>query len=190
MTDGTQFHADENRLIGFYSGVISDNRGRRLADIQSWGFDALERTHDYIQWLFPLLTHSPVNPSAPVLDSEVIEAFRSRQDLRDALVRSLETMLRFYGFRLDGSCDEPDVRRSEQFEARAANWMTPGNHNHLRITRILACLRTLGLSRHSKAFFRALQEVYAGETQAKSRAISEESFAFWKSAAGAGKPER
>jgi hypothetical protein len=189
MTDAAGGSGAESKLVAFYSGVISDNRGRRLANLQSWGFDELEHTHDYIQWLFPLRKHSPVNPSAPVLDCEVIAAFRSRQDLKDAVVRSLETMLHFYGFNLDCSGDEPKVRCSEQFEIRASNWMTPGNHNHLRITRILACLRMLGFGRHAEAFYRALQEVYWSEAQAKSRAISEESFAFWKSAAGLGKPD-
>ena len=190
MTDDAGVCGDESKLVGFYSGAISDNRGRRLTAIQSWGFDDLEHTHDYIQWLFPLRKPSPVNPTAPVLDSEVIAAFRHRQDLRHAFVRSLETMLHFYDFKLDGSDHEPNVRCSEQFEARAANWMTPGNHNHLRIARILACLRMLGFSSHAKAFFRALQEVYWSETQARSRAISDESFSFWKSAAGLGEPNR
>ena len=187
MTDDSGACGDESKLVGYYLGLISDNRGRRLADIQAWGFDELEHTHDYIQWLFPLRKHSPVNPSAPVLDTVVIAAFRSRQDLRDAFVRSLETMFRFYGFKLDGSGYEPKVGIAEHFEARAANWMTPGNHNHLRITRILACMRAIGFSRHAVAFFRALQEVYWSEAQARSRAISEESFSFWKSAAGLGK---
>lgn len=186
----TRLPGDESKLIGFYSGAISDDRGRRLADIHCWSFDELEDTHDYIQWLFPLRKHSPVNPSAPVLDSEVIAAFRSRQDLQDAVVRSLETMLRFYGFELERSGDEPRVRCSRQFEARASNWMAPGNHNHLRITRILTCLRTLGLSKHAKALFRALQEVYWSETQNKSHAITAESYSFWKSAAGLDKLDR
>ena len=190
MTDAARDFGDESKLIGFYSGLISDNRGRRLADIHAWGFVELENTHDYIQWLFPLRKHSHVNLSAPVLDTVVIAAFRSRQDLRDAFVRSLETMLRFYGFKLEGSGDEPEVRCSEQFEARVTNWMTAGNHNHLRITRILACTRTIGFSRHAVAFFRALQEVYWSEAQARSHGISEESFSFWKSAAGLGKPDR
>jgi len=190
MTDAATASDDENKLVGFYSGVISDNHGRRLADIQAWGFDELEHTHDYIQWLFPLRKHSPVNPSAPMLNAEVIAAFRSRQDLREAFVRSLETMLRFYGFKLEGLGDEPEVRCSDQFEARASTWMTPGNHNHLRITRILACVRAIGFRRHAEALFRALQEVYWGEAQAKSHAISQESFSFWKNAAGLGKPER
>lgn len=183
ITDDFEVCGDESTLVGFYSGAIPDARGRRLAVIQSWGFDELEDTHDYIQWLFPLRTRSPVNPSAPILDSEVIAAFRSRRDLQDALLRSLETMLRFYGFELDCSGDLPNVRCSKQFDARASNWMTPGKHNHLRITRILACLQTLGFSSHAEAVFRALQEVYWSKTQAKSQAISEESFSFWKSAA-------
>jgi hypothetical protein len=190
MTDDDAACGEESNLVGFYSGVIADNRGRRLADIQAWSFDELEHTHDYIQWMFPLRKHSPVNPSAPVLDAEAIAAFRSRQDLRNAFVRSVETMLRFYGFELDGSGDEPKVHCSEQFESRASNWMTPGNHNHLRMTRILACMRTIGFSRHAEAFFRALQEVYWSEAQARIHAISEESFSFWKSAAGMGKPDR
>ena len=189
MTE-TQVCADECRLVAFYSGASPDDRGRRLADIQAWGFDELEHTHDYIQWLFPLRKRSPFNPSAPVLDAEAVAAFRSRQDLRDAFVRSLATMLHFYGFKLDGPGDEPEVRCSEQFEARVTNWMTAGNHNHLRITRILACTRTIGFSRHAVAFFRALQEVYWSEAQARSHGISEESFSFWKSAAGLGKPDR
>lgn len=107
MTNATQVGGEKSKLIGFYSGATSDDQGRRLADIQAWGFDEIEHTHDYIQWMFPLRKHSSVNPSAPVLDAKVIAAFRSRQDLRDAFVRSLETMLRFYGFELDGSGDEP-----------------------------------------------------------------------------------
>lgn len=190
MTDVDTACGEENSLLGFCSGVISDNRGRRLADIQAWGFEELEHTHDCIQWMVPLRKHSPVNPSAPVLDAEAITAFRFRQDLRSAFVRSAETMLRFYGFKLDDSGDQPKVRCLEQFEVRASNWMTPGNHNHLRVTRILACMRTPGFSWNAETIFQALQEVYCSEAQASIRAISEESFCFWKSAAGMGKPGR
>jgi hypothetical protein len=161
MTE-TQVCADESRLVAFYSGASPDDRGHRLADIQAWGFDELEHTHDYIQWLFPLRKHSPFNPSARVLDAEAAAAFRSKLE----------------------------VRCSERFEARVANWMTPGNYNHLRITRIMACMRTIGFSSHAVAFFRALQEVYWSEAQARSHGISAESFSFWKSAAGLGKPDR
>jgi hypothetical protein len=187
MPDNPQFGGPENALIGFYAGVSSDDRGRRLADIQSWHFNDLENVHDYIQWLFPLRKHSPVNPVAPVVDAEVTAAFRGRPELRTALVRSLEVMLTFYGFNLQDSAGRPVVRCSDQFEIRASHWMTHGNHNHRRITRILACLQTLGLTAHAAAFFRALQEVFWSEFQEQSHAISADTFAFWKSAAGSAK---
>ena len=171
-------------LIGFYEGTATDSGGRWLTDVQSWDFGQLEAVHDYIQWLFPLRRRSPVNPEAPVIDREVSDAFRSRPELRTALIRSLETMLRFYGYELEGTYEQPNVIQSDQFRSRAPNWMTPGNHNHLRITRILGCLRALGLDRHAASFFRALQEVYWSDLQEKTHAISEESFSFWRSASG------
>ena len=116
-----------NVLIGFYEGRIRDTRGRRLIEIQSWGLDDLEDVHDYIQWLFPLRTASPVNPDAPVIDNQVIAAFHARDDLRTALVRSLETMLRFYGFTLKGPAEQPSMTRSDEFPGRARYWITPSD---------------------------------------------------------------
>lgn len=174
----------QGSLVAFYEGAGTDNRGRRLAEIQSWDSGRLEAVHDYIQWLFPLPNRSPVNPDAPIIDREVIDAFHSRVELRAALTRSLETMLRFYGFALEGAAAQPVVTRSGRFLLQAANWMTPGNHNHLRIARILGCLRALGLERHAAAFFQALQEVYGSELQQRTQAISETSHSFWRAAAG------
>jgi hypothetical protein len=185
MSDGpSESGRPSEGLVGFYEGTICDGRGRWLADIQSWGPNDLENVHDYVQWLFPLRRRSEFNHAAPILDSEVIAAFRARPELRIALVRSLNTMLQFYGFKLEGSDERPVVRYSHEFEGRGSNWLTAGNHNHLRITRILACLRTLGLELYAEAFFRALEELYWSETQELTHAISDETFAFWKNAAG------
>ena len=148
-TDGDERMEVNLNLIAFYEGTAPDNRDRWLSEIQAWDFGQLEAVHDYIQWLFPLRKRSPVNPEAPVIERDVSDAFRSRTELQAALIRSLKTMLRFYGFELDGTDEQPIVIRSDQFAVRAANWMTPSNHNHLRITRILGCLRALGLDRHT-----------------------------------------
>ncbi|HEY6287985.1 MAG TPA: opioid growth factor receptor-related protein, partial [Nitrospiraceae bacterium] len=71
--------------------------------------DGLERTHDYIQWLFPLPERSSANPDAPLLSLADIRAFGESEELRSNLVRSLVVMLRFYGLEVSG---EPAASRS------------------------------------------------------------------------------
>lgn len=169
-------------IIGFYSGAKPDDHGRHLREIQGWPDDALEEVHNFIQWMFPLIDASPVNPRAPVLDRETIAAFRSRPDLQDNLRASFHRMLQFYGLRvLPGSPSR--VERAPNFEHRAGNWLSAGNHNHLRITRIIKCLRLLGLESDAQAFFNCLMDIYAVESKKRWPAISSTTFRFWSSAA-------
>ena len=169
----------KTRIARFYAGEEPDHRGRLVADIQKWSPGKLEAHHDYIQWLFPLPEPSPVNPLAPVLDSAAIAEFQGSPPLRAALLASFERMLCFYGFELlPGSpCH---VEQTSGFADASANWLTPGNHNHLRITRILRSTRLLGLEQESKAFFRALEALY-GTDQGR-RNIGGVSFRYWQSA--------
>ena len=94
--------ADSGLLIRFYdpSQCAPDARGRPLRDILAWEDPRLEGCHNYIQMLFPLPEGSPFNLDAPVVDREVFEAFRSREELRAGLRSSFERMLAFYGFEL------------------------------------------------------------------------------------------
>lgn len=165
-----------NSIVRFYSVVAPDDQGRWLVDIQRWDDDRLEARHDFIQWLFPLPEPSPVNPSAPVLDTETIQAFRERADLREALKRSFIRMILFYGFEMEEG-ENPVVRPSPRFQQAAANWLAPGNHNHLRITRILRATTLLGLEPYAEAFLAALRNVY--ETQQGRRSISVTSLQYW-----------
>jgi hypothetical protein len=87
-------------------------------------------------------------------------------------------MLAFYGFILNDAAP-PAILRGPDFPKRAANWLSPGNHNHLRITRILRSLRLLGLNEHAQAFFGALQEVY----KERPSCITATTFDYWKRAA-------
>ena len=70
------------------------------SQIQQWPDERLEAVHDFIQWLFPLPEPSPVNPLAPVLDRETVEAFAARPELRENLRVSFLRMLRFYGLEM------------------------------------------------------------------------------------------
>jgi hypothetical protein len=79
--------------------------------------------------------------------------------LQAALLASFRTMVAFYGFALVSEMP-PQIRRGPNFAERSANWLSPNNHNHLRITRILRALRLLGLEAHAQAFFEALEAIY------------------------------
>lgn len=172
----------DTRIIDFYSGNAPDDQGRYLTQIQKWSDQRLEAAHDFIQWMFPLKEHSAVNPEAPVLNANTIREFRSRPDLQQNLRASLLRLLSFYGMEIRPG-PVLKIERAANFAAQAANWLAPGNHNHLRITRIIKCLRLLGLKEESRVFFDCLSGIYAEESERQRCAISRETFQFWQSAA-------
>jgi hypothetical protein len=169
-----------SRIVDFYSGESTDGRGRTLDEILRWSDDQLEFTHDYIQWLFPTTEPSGFNPRAPILDRTAREAFRSRPELRERLRAAFLRMLAFYGFRLEQACP-PRVVRAADFPERSRNWLSPANHNHLRLTRILKSLGLLGLEAESAALFDALEDLYRAGAD---NVISATTFRFWQAAKG------
>ena len=178
-----------NPLVPFYLGEAADFKGRWLRDIRAWNAERLENVHDYIQWLFPTRQPSQYNMSAPTLDDETIQAFRSNESLRAALRDSLQQMLDFYGFDYREEGGQPVIETAADWEARPGQWFRPenprrggwfrnGDHNLLRITRILDCLHTLGLETHAHAFLRALDaacDAAPGTITARTRE-------FWRAA--------
>jgi hypothetical protein len=159
-------------LVTFYRGDGRDAAGRRIEEILAWDDDQLEDTHDYIQWLFPLPEPSAFNWSAPILEASDIAAFSREpallQRLREALVR----MLSFYGFEVDGD----QIRPTAHFPERRRHWLRAGDHNLLRITRILKSLTLLGLADEADAFFTALVNLE------EAAVIPETTWRFWRDA--------
>jgi hypothetical protein len=169
-------------LLRFYRLEGRDARGRTLPEIWDWDAERLERVHDYIQWLFPLPEPSAFNPDAPILTASTVEAFRVDAHLRQRLLRSLTTMLRFYGLALtSGAGEPPRVDQAADFAARSREWLRPGNHNHLRLTRILTSLRLLGLDDHARALLTRLEAIAAE----RPHAISAATLAYWRRAGAA-----
>jgi hypothetical protein len=150
----------ESPLVAFYRGEGRDHRGRLLSHIHQYAFDDLERHHDYIQWLFPLPEPSGANPSAPLVSVRDNAAFQSDHELRKALLQSFRLMLQFYGLDVAGADDSVEVVRGAKFDERSVVWLTPGNHNFLRISRILRSLSLLALHGHAAAFLKCLEDIY------------------------------
>lgn len=165
-------------IVRFYDKQYSerDASGRTLDDILRFDDDALEYHHDFVQFLFPLPERSRVNPDAPLITESVKDAFGDNEELRKRLGLAFERMAHFYGFDIASSTGEPVLSRKSNFlELAQKNWLTYVDHNHLRITRILRCLRILGLEPLSLAFYQALQENAQG--------VSSRSLKYWERAA-------
>ena len=166
--------------MSFYLGQSPDSSGRMIDEIHDWDDDNLEYIHDYIQWLFPLAERSNFNPDAPVLDSPQIQAFRADGRLRAKLIESFKLMLSFYGLQCDGADETIKVSKSAEYLERKRIWLNKGNHNYLRITRILTSVRVLGLEEYAQALFDFLDQLYREE----SGRIGHITYAYWKRAVG------
>jgi hypothetical protein len=167
----------DDPLLRFYRLDGTDARGRTLTEIWAWDAARLEGVHDYIQWLFPLPEPSAFNPHAPILTRETIETFRADPELRQRLLGSLALMLDFYGLALESDGNgTPRIERARDFAAKSAGWLRPGDHNHLRLTRILTSLRLLGLDDHSRALYRCLAAIARDHPHA----VSATTLAYWQ----------
>lgn len=120
-------------VVQFLNGTGIDRRGRSLDEILAWPDEQIEIRHDFIQWLFPLTELSTAVPGSPVLNKADIEAICADARAQKNLLRALDRMRLFY--------------------SRTTHWLTPGNHNHLRITRIISSLHKLGQPAAARDFY-------------------------------------
>ncbi len=168
-----------SRLTEFYLGAGTDNRGRTLAGMWAFSDGQLEDVHDFIQWMFPLREPSQFNSQAPLLTDADIAEFHADPKLRENLLRSLEVFLAFVGLRFE----DGRVVKVRDFDQKKVVWLHP-NHNWLRITRVLASTRILGLDGPSRAFFEFLESYRDGGESG----ITSDTFRYWKDAAHAENP--
>lgn len=170
-------------IIHFYNPDIKgeDDRGRTLDDILSWDDLTLEHTHDYIQTLFPLPEPSGVRDNAPLITSEVRQAFMDRPELRRNLVVAFHRMLSFFGLEYENIQDprvRPAITQGPNWYAACPRWVVHRSHNHLRISRIIRCLRVLDCQEEAAVFYDFLEH---DETLITT--VSGGSHAYWYRAA-------
>jgi len=170
---------ETSAIIKFYQGEGTDSEGRTLVEVLSFDNGELETNHNYVQWLFPLNHQSAFNPTAPILTHNDIKLFINDSQLREKYLVSLNKMLSFYGITLADDCQEVKMHLSATFSQQKINWVTLGNHNFLRLTRILTSLNILGFPDHAKAMFEILETIYLENTTA----IGTVTWNFWKQAA-------
>jgi len=134
----------QQQLKNFLEGSGLDDQNRTILEIIEWNDGQLESCHDYIQWVFPNRTRSHFNPVAPILDNDMISQLLECPTAIRNIRRMLMRMYLFYSLEVvafeDGTyqLDLPE-------DSGRPWWITNGNHNYLRLTRILKTLKELQL---------------------------------------------
>ena len=145
-------------IVAFLGGVGPDIHGRLLKDIWAFSDAEIERTHNFIQWLFPLAEASLSVPGSPTLTSHEIAVLRLSIAAKTSVVRSADWYSAFLG--------------------RNSHWKAKYDHNHLRITRAIKALRLLVSDNEANRF---RDDVFAllGDDFAM---IDEKAQSFWNAA--------
>jgi len=145
-------------VVAFLEGEGTDAGGRTVFDILAMNDVVLERTYDFIQWLFPLPEPSAAVPEAPVLTPDDVRSIRESELAPIALAAATDRMTAFY--------------RSTH------DWLMPNDHNHRRITRIIRSLRLLAGDAEADAFRDAILE----RVEATRAPVSARSRGYWATA--------
>ena len=64
-------------VLEFVEGTGIDGSGRSIDEVLAFDDAALERNHDFIQWLFPFPEPSRAQPSSTILTTEQITAIEA-----------------------------------------------------------------------------------------------------------------
>ena len=162
-----QLPADElnTSLIDFYCNDLPNVDGVKLSDIMAMSNNDLEKGHHWVQWAFPSDEVSKANTNAPLLDKEVIEKLKSDVTFDKKFGASAD---RFFDFLI--SCTYPDDNKPI--------WVTPRNHNYMRITRVIKSAKLFDrfdIAERFYSFGRDLYDKWPND-------IGDETLAFWLNA--------
>ena len=144
-------------ILEFLCGRQSDLMGRNLSDIWSYDDKQIEETHDFIQFLFPLNEPSKSSFHGFYLTEDDVCKIIESSEAKTNIIKSSEW---FIGF-LD----------------RNRIWLDGYNHNQLRITRVIKCLRLL-VGDEAADHWRERVIAFVGDTSG----IPDECLNFWMSA--------
>ena len=144
----------ENFLIG----EGRDFKGRTLNDIRSYTDHEIEHVHDFIQIVFPLNEESSASFHGYYLSHHLlVEQIKGNELAKRNIVKSAEWFLKFL--------------------ERNSNWKATYQHNHLRITRIIKCLRLLVSDQEADKFYNDVLYLLGHHNK-----INDATLTFWTNA--------
>ena len=142
----------------FLKNNESDFKGRSLSDIWSYNDEEIEKYHDFIQLIFPLNKQSRSAFHGYYLDKEEqIDIIKKDEGIKSNILKSSYWFLGFL--------------------KRTNHWKSGYNHNQLRITRIIECLKLLVSDEEAKKFHNDVMSLIDDENK-----INKVTTTFWQDA--------
>lgn len=151
------FLQEQMNFKQFLLGKEPDFKDRMIQDIWQFTDDEIESNHDFIQLIFPLNKKSQSVFHGYYLDNdELIVELKENNKIKENLIKSSKWFLSFL--------------------KRTNHWKSKYDHNQLRITRIIECLRLLVGNDEADNFYH-----YVLKLCSESR-INKNTLGFWKNA--------
>ena len=141
----------------FLLGKEEDFKGRTIEDIWSFSDIQIEKNHDFIQLIFPLNKRSQNIFHGYYLDNEeLINDLKENKQICENIMKSSSWFLSF-------------LKRNN-------HWKSIYDHNQLRITRVIECLRLLVGSDEADNFYKSVLGLCPNND------INTTTLEFWKNA--------
>lgn len=155
---------DKDIILNFLRNISPDHKDRTYEDILNLTDIEMERCHDQIQWLFPLHEYSKHCDTYPILTPKTIEIAITDPIILYNLKLAKNRFENFLGIGEDS-----DVNKQRK-------WCQNHNHNLLRVTRAIRCLRLFGLNKEATDFYNKVIEV------ANNHRLSDITKYYWRKA--------
>ena len=147
----------EMNFHNFLLGKDSDFKNRMIQDIWNYSDNEIEINHYFIQILFPLNKKSQSSFHGYYLDTdELVQILKDDNLVKQNIIKSSEWFLSF-------------LKRDKY-------WKRGYNHNQLRITRVIECLRLLIDEESADKFYTSIIDI-CDQTQ-----INQKTLSYWKNA--------
>ncbi len=141
----------------FLLGIEPDFKGRTIQEIWDYSDIQIEGNHDFIQLIFPLNKKSQNVFHGYYLDNEdLINELKESHQIRENIIKSSSWFLSF-------------LKKNE-------HWKSKYDHNQLRITRVIECLRLLVGDDEADNFYQSVVGLSLDSN------INKTTLEFWKNA--------